>query len=405
MASPMAVQDVRRAGPNAGRMPALPGGERIAQKQVLLSGGTERVVSEEELALINRFALDPLTADEVFVQEMDLATSWYDIDYQRFSPSVLGDFQRTLPGKSLLLGHQYDSVAEGLWYTANIVEVPQPPRQSAPSPAPHQMLRASWYTVKTSENEHLRQLLRAGVIRYCSITVAARDGGDLTCDICGKSLFGWDCPHILGTDYEGRIATATWQSPCEAWEGSLVYLGAQFGSESRKVAARQAAVAAAMLGGAKGGIECSPEERARFIQAVERLYELVDQKLPDGLREGQAFHEIAWENGEPDVLQEMIWERVLARYPQQLSKEAFTAQRWFTREGRVLSPANRALISSAVSTMSEGQATLQDLLDATDPDREAVIAMEDQLRAALGLPADRDPLEALRLAAAMTTAA
>ena len=62
--------------------------------------------AEGELRLINeRFALEPLTADEVYVRKMRLCNDGVDRTGERFSLGYLERFRETLPGKALLLAY------------------------------------------------------------------------------------------------------------------------------------------------------------------------------------------------------------------------------------------------------------------------------------------------------------
>jgi len=198
----------------------------VFYKAVAVNGRRSAAATERELETINRFARRPLTADEVYVGECDLCNDRVDRAFERFTADVLQDFADSLPGKSLLAGHDHGSLPLGLWFDARL-------RQDERGVI---HLRPSYYIVKTRENEHHRAQLDGGVYRYASIGFRARD---LVCDICGKSWFGWECEHYPGQAYDvgGRrvVATAHYtrsdERPAEAVEGSIVYLGCQYDAE------------------------------------------------------------------------------------------------------------------------------------------------------------------------------
>ena len=198
----------------------------VFYKAVAINGRRSAAATERELETINRFARRPLTADEVYVGECDLCNDRVDRAFERFTADVLQDFADSLPGKSLLAGHDHGSLPLGLWFDARL-------RQDERGVI---HLRPSYYIVKTRENEHHRAQLDGGVYRYASIGFRARD---LVCDICGKSWFGWECEHYPGQAYDvgGRrvVATAHYtrsdERPAEAVEGSIVYLGCQYDAE------------------------------------------------------------------------------------------------------------------------------------------------------------------------------
>ena len=57
-----------------------------------------------ELAQINRFALEPLEARELYVRQVRLAKDAYDRTWERLPRVMLERFALTLPGKPLLWG-------------------------------------------------------------------------------------------------------------------------------------------------------------------------------------------------------------------------------------------------------------------------------------------------------------
>ena len=87
------------------------------------SAGPGAGVTDEMLAKINRFALSPLKAEDVYARKMRLAHNAIDRDKERFSEGVLKKFADTLPGKSLLMGHQQGPPGKGLFFDAYLEEV------------------------------------------------------------------------------------------------------------------------------------------------------------------------------------------------------------------------------------------------------------------------------------------
>jgi hypothetical protein len=174
----------------------------------------------EDMKLINSFAKKELKPEQVYVASMDLANDQVDRTFERFPISYLEQFAATIVGKSLLIGHDHRSAPEGLFFKAEVVNE---------GGVTH--LRPSFYVVKTRANEHLRAQIDGGVYRYVSIGFHYED---LICDICGQSIFDRECPHVPGQEYDGVACTATYAGEAEAVEGSIVYLGAQYGAELKK---------------------------------------------------------------------------------------------------------------------------------------------------------------------------
>lgn len=193
-----------------------------------------------DLEMINELALEPLTADGVYVRRMALANDQIDRDFERFSRGVLKQFSDTLPGKSVLIGHDHSSAPIGRFYKAEALRAVDGVVN----------LVGSWYAPVTDENAHDRASIDSGV--WSNVSIGFR-WDTLVCDLCGTDYRDPACPHILGQQYpvDGVVgqdlatlvmtedgnsvtATATYRGKAEALEGSVVYLGAQFGAEMVK---------------------------------------------------------------------------------------------------------------------------------------------------------------------------
>lgn len=178
-----------------------------------------------ELAQINRFALEPLLAEAVYVRQVRLATDAYDRTWERLPRVMLERFALTLPGKPLLLGHDHGETPTGLWFAAVV-------RQARAGEPGEWCLDAWFYLRKSEANAEIRRQIDAGVIRYASIGFR-HDG--VQCDVCGAVMdHPGGCDHWPGREANGQVATFTYAGDperVEAHEGSLVYLGAQYGAE------------------------------------------------------------------------------------------------------------------------------------------------------------------------------
>jgi hypothetical protein len=187
------------------------------------AGGSEPTAAE--LAAINRFALEPLEASEVYVRQVRLATDAYDRTWERLPRVYLERLAQTLPGKPLLLGHDHRETPTGLWFAATV-------RRAAADEPGEWVLDAGFYLRKSEANAEIRRQIDAGVIRYASIGFR-HDG--VQCDVCGAVMDRpGGCEHWPGREVNGQAATFTYAGNpehVEAHEGSLVYLGAQYGAE------------------------------------------------------------------------------------------------------------------------------------------------------------------------------
>lgn len=198
------------------------------QKQFGVAGS--KAVSGAEitaamLATINGYALKELTADEVYVRKCLLAHNAIDRDNERFPESLLDNFASTLPGKSLLFGHDRRSYFPlGLFFDASTEvmtadQFKQLTGEEARLPEGVTSVKVLWgwfYIVKTGSAEDMIANIEAGIYRHVSIGFTAADMNAVKKEANGPVLF-WE--------YVG---------PGEALEGSLVWLGAQPGATAQK---------------------------------------------------------------------------------------------------------------------------------------------------------------------------
>lgn len=198
------------------------------QKQFGVAGS--KAVSGAEitaamLAAINGYALKELTADEVYVRKCLLAHNAIDRDNERFPEGLLDNFATTLPGKSLLFGHDRRSYFPlGLFFAAS-TEVMTADQfkaltgEDARLPDGMTSVKVLWgwfYIVKTGSALDMIANIEAGVYRHVSIGFTAADMNAVKKEANGPVLY-WE--------YVG---------PGEALEGSLVWLGAQPGATAQK---------------------------------------------------------------------------------------------------------------------------------------------------------------------------
>lgn len=187
------------------------------------------VVDDAVLAKINRFALKELTIEEVFVRKILLAHNGIDRDRERFPEGLLDDFARTLPGKSVLYFHNKGSFLPlGLFFDTltETMAIEQFKTLTGDDPrlpdglTQVKVLWAWYYVVKTPDIESTLANIEGGVYRHWSLGFGAADLIPIRKDV------------------NGPVAYWEYMAPGEAYEGSLVWLGAQQGATSQKSAGK-----------------------------------------------------------------------------------------------------------------------------------------------------------------------
>ena len=195
----------------------------LYQKSISFKAAQGAEVTPEILGKINRYALKTLSADEVFVRKYLMSHNLIDRDNERFPEKILDDFAATLPGKSLLNGHDRHSLPIGLYFDANTEELTTEQftaltGEEARLPEGIVKVKALWgwvYMLKAQFNESMTANIDAGIYRHASIGFKAAD------IIPVKGQYD----NILYWEYV---------PPGEALEGSIVWLGAQPGATAQK---------------------------------------------------------------------------------------------------------------------------------------------------------------------------
>jgi hypothetical protein len=229
-------------------------------------------VADADLALINRYALEPLTPEQVYVRRMRLCNDQYDRGFERFPVAYLQRFVETIVGKALLPNHNSGG---GGWFAAGAVAPTTLGRffkAELEQEAGVTYLVPSFYMVRLASNEEARQQIDGGVWSHVSIGAFV---DKRMCDLCGKDYdaYSWDgegnytgCPHVKGRVYNGQVCTVTYGgdlAKVEAVEGSIVWLGAQYGAEMSRAAGDRRVLGADVLSA----------ERGRAVLSSASLYE------------------------------------------------------------------------------------------------------------------------------------
>ena len=199
---------------------------------------TAGTATPADMEAIKLYALAPGDPNDIFTGHMKLANDRYDRQHERFTKDYLERFAQTLPGKSVMTGHDYSNAPVGRFYNASV----EPDAEGY-------HLKASYFM---RANHPLAQDVRLGVLKDVSIGFQP---DKRFCDLCGKDYDGWQhwsmptntkddgsepdmeepCTHVAGQQYDGGRCTLTYGgdlTKVEAHEGSFVWLGCQYGAQT-----------------------------------------------------------------------------------------------------------------------------------------------------------------------------
>jgi hypothetical protein len=187
---------------------------------------TIQEVTEEDLKKINKFALSPLKAEEVFTFKVVLGDNETDDrNFEPFNLNALKDLTKLYVGKTVIKDHfrRADNQVARIYDTELITE----PKLTKAG-EPFAKLVAKCYMVKTASNEDLITEIKAGIKKEVSTSCKPKK---LICNICGTDNMKTYCPHWGGREYDKDSGKTTClmtiDGAKEAYELSFVAVGAQ----------------------------------------------------------------------------------------------------------------------------------------------------------------------------------
>lgn len=182
-------------------------------------------VTEAELKEINKHAMTPLTADEVFTFKAVLCDNEVDRVYDQFTQKALQDMQKLFLGKTVIKDHFRST--DGQVARIYATELAQGSK-SLKSGEIYTQLVAHCYMVRTASNADLIAEIKGGIKKEGSVGFAPSSA---ICSICGTDNTKSYCRHWAGKEYdkEGGKETCVFKlaGVKDAYEFSLVAVPAQ----------------------------------------------------------------------------------------------------------------------------------------------------------------------------------
>lgn len=213
------MDDYNHSAGGGGSHESVPG---MTKKAARLSA---REVTEADLRAINKYALEPLKAEDVFTFKLALCDNEVDRDFERFSMKALDGLKKLFLGKTGIKDHRWsaDNQVARIYATEVVVHS----EKTTKAGEPYAQLVAYCYMVKTASNADLIAEIKGGIKKEVSVGCAM---GKATCTICGKA-YGM-CGHRKGQSYlkDGagkEVCTAILDDPADAYEFSFVAVPAQ----------------------------------------------------------------------------------------------------------------------------------------------------------------------------------
>lgn len=160
-----------------------------------------------------RHVLDAAILDEKtpFFWDAEISSDLVDAYSSHMMANTLSNFRDdAIAGVSYLPGHKHHELPLGRSFDALLETSPTPPQRTR--------VVASFYTLPglrfgEVSTDDLIDGLRGGILKDVSVGFF---GGESLCDLCGRSMWDWDCSHVPGLKYEVkegdvvRVKTATY---------------------------------------------------------------------------------------------------------------------------------------------------------------------------------------------------
>lgn len=178
-------------------------------------------VTEAELELINKYTIEPLTADKIFTFKVAICDNEIDRDFEVFPTESLKKMAELFVGKTIMKDHrgQTDNQVARI-YATEVVEKDGISKTGEK----YTQLVAHCYMVKTESNSDLITEIQAGIKKEVSVGCAI---GSAVCSVCGVDNRNAYCKHFNGNEYDGKLCYFKLLNPKDAYEVSFVAVPAQ----------------------------------------------------------------------------------------------------------------------------------------------------------------------------------
>lgn len=184
----------------------------VFAREGMLVATRSRDEDADTLAAINRYALRPLSPDEVAVFTLDLCHNRVDRHFSRFPEEELETINALVPGRPLMERHDLrGSLPRGTFFQSRL----------------HRdgglvSVRPDVYVLRTPDNASFILNIEGGVYRETSIGFSFETP---ECSICGKDLR--TCSHVPGRTYGDQTCHYIMRGVIDVIEGSVVPAGSQ----------------------------------------------------------------------------------------------------------------------------------------------------------------------------------
>lgn len=175
-------------------------------------------VTDGDMEQINKFTLQPLNAEDVFIFKLAICDNEIDRAFENFPLKSLTKMAELFEGKPIIKDHQRTADNQiARIYSTEVVEQ----GGTTKTGERYAQLIAKCYMLK---DEPLVKEIQAGIKKEVSVGLSI---GKATCSICGTDNVKEYCSHWAGREYDGKTCTFELAEPNDAYEVSFVAVPCQ----------------------------------------------------------------------------------------------------------------------------------------------------------------------------------
>ena len=181
------------------------------------ASGKKQTVTEEELALINKYTIKELSEKDVYVFSLTLCDNEIDRDFEVFSLSALEALKEFFVGKTGITDHDAKSKNQ----TARIFSTELKLLDGVNAIGEQKAeLNCKAYIPVTEFTKDVISKIESGILKEVSVGCSVKNS---RCSICGKE----NCNHVKGRSYGGDLCVRILDNATDAYEFSFVAVPAQ----------------------------------------------------------------------------------------------------------------------------------------------------------------------------------
>lgn len=179
-------------------------------------------ISDADMNKINKYTLEKLTKDEVFVFKVAMCDNEIDRDYEVFTIKALNELGKLFVGKTVIKDHtaSADNQVARIYAT----DVVSDPTRETKRGEVYTQLIAQCYMLNTESNKDLIAEIKGGIKKEVSVGFRSQKA---ICSICGTDNRKTWCDHYHGKMYDGKLCYFTMEDITDTYELSFVAIPAQ----------------------------------------------------------------------------------------------------------------------------------------------------------------------------------